>query len=85
MGCVERDGKDQMLRIAVDHGLLTVDEEGRTPGRGGYLHRREECINKFARSKAKELRSLKHKISQDERLKLVEVIRGRLASRVALE
>src|SRR5260370_13158724 len=51
VGCMERDSKDQMLRIAAEASLLTVDEEGRRPGRGGYLHPREECITKFTRSK----------------------------------
>jgi predicted RNA-binding protein YlxR (DUF448 family) len=82
---MERDSKDQMLRIAAEASLLTVDEEGRMPGRGGYLHRREECITKFTRSKAKELRSLRQKISPDERLELAELIRARLDSRAALE
>jgi predicted RNA-binding protein YlxR (DUF448 family) len=85
MGCMERDSKDQMLRVGMDRGLLIVDEEGRMQGRGGYLHRREECINKFVRSKAKELRSLKHKASQEEKLQLAEAIRTRLASNAALE
>ncbi len=85
LGCMRRDTKDRMLRIAASSDTLTADEEGRLPGRGGYLHRRDECINNFARSRVKELRSLKRKISLDERLKLAELIRARLDSRAALE
>ncbi len=85
LGCMRRDTKDRMLRIAAGGDTIILDEEGRRAGRGGYLHRRDQCITNFAHSRAKELRSLKRKISRDERLKLAELIRARLDSRAALE
>ncbi len=85
VGCMGRDSKKQMLRIAASGDTLTLDEESRMPGRGAYLHYRNQCITEFVNSRARELRSLKRKISRDERLKLAERIRARLASTAALE
>jgi predicted RNA-binding protein YlxR (DUF448 family) len=85
IGCMERDYKQYMMRIAVSEDTLTLDEECRTPGRGAYLHYRNRCITSFGRNKARELRSLKRKISPDERRKLVELIHARLDSSAALE
>jgi uncharacterized protein len=85
IGCMERDYKQSMMRIAVSGDTLTLDEECRMPGRGAYLHYRNRCITSFGRNKARELRSLKRKISPDERRKLVELIHARLDSSAALE
>jgi predicted RNA-binding protein YlxR (DUF448 family) len=82
---MRRDSKDQMLRIVASGDTLTLDEEGRMPGRGAYLHDRNRCITEFVHSKARELRSLKRKVSRDQRLKLAELIRARLDSKAALE
>jgi uncharacterized protein len=85
VGCMERDSKKYMMRIAVSGDTLTLDEEDRMPGRGAYLHYRNRCITSFGHNKARELRSLKRKISPDERRKLVELIHARLDSSAALE
>ena len=85
IGCMGRDSKEHMLRIAASGDTLTLDEEGRMPGRGAYLHYRNRCITSFGRNKARELRSLKRKISPDERRKLAELIHARLDSIAALE
>jgi len=74
-----------MLRIAARGETLTLDEESRMPGRGAYLHKRNQCITDFVHYKARELRSLKRKISLDERRKLAELIQARLYSTTALE
>ena len=85
IGCMERDRKEHMLRIVASGDTLTLDEDGRMPGRGAYLHYRNRCITSFDHNKARELRSLKRKISPDERHKLVELIHARLDSSAALE
>jgi predicted RNA-binding protein YlxR (DUF448 family) len=90
VGCQQRDSKHHMLRfVGETAGLITagliIDEAGRMPGRGGYLHWREECISSFARSKAPEVRSLRRRISREQRLNFAELIRTRLDSRAALE
>jgi|SRR5689334_1018833 predicted RNA-binding protein YlxR (DUF448 family) len=85
IGCMRRDDKERMLRIAVCGDTLTLDEDARMPGRGAYLHRSNRCITDFVRSRARELRSLKRKVSLDERRKLAELIHVRLDSSAALE
>jgi hypothetical protein len=49
------------------------------------LHRRADCVEKFVRSKVKEFRSLRRRMSLDERLKIAELIRTPLDSNAALE
>jgi len=85
IGCMRRDSKERMLRIAARGEALTLDEKGRMAGRGAYLHNRNQCITDFVHNKARELRSLKRKISLDERRKLAELIQARLDSTAALE
>ena len=85
IGCMERDSKDHLLRIAVSAEMLILDEEGRRPGRGAYLHYNDRCISKFEHGKAREVRSLRRKINADERSKLAELIHARLDSKAALE
>ena len=85
IGCMRRDSKEHMLRIAASGGKLTLDEEGRMPGRGAYLHYRNRCITDFVHNRARELRSLKRKINLEERRKLAELIHVRLDSSAALE
>lgn len=82
---MERDRKSAMLRIAMCGGMVRLDIEARIPGRGGYLHSREECLARFTRSKAKEFRSLRRKIGLDERQQIAELIRTRLDSKPTLE
>jgi len=85
IGCMERDSKEHMLRIAARGDTLTPDEEGRLPGRGAYLHYRNRCITSFGHNKTRELRSLKRRISPDERRGLAELIRARLDSTAPLK
>ncbi len=45
VGCREEGGKDELVRLVrAASGEVSVDEAGRAPGRGAYLHRRPECI-----------------------------------------
>src|SRR5437588_11402190 len=85
VGCMQRDSKQRMMGIADGADSLKLDEKGRMPGRGAYLHYCNPCINKFIHNRGRELRSLKRKISLDERRRLVELIHKRLDSSAALE
>jgi predicted RNA-binding protein YlxR (DUF448 family) len=85
VGCMSRDSKERMLRIAVTSETLTPDEQARRPGRGAYLHRCNRCISKFVLNKRKQLRSLRRSISLEERRKVAELIRARLDSSAALD
>jgi uncharacterized protein len=85
VGCMRRDHKRRMLRITAGPDGLTLDEQGRLPGRGAYLHYQNRCITGFVHNRARELRSLKRNVSSDERRKLAELVHARLDSAAALE
>jgi len=85
LGCMGRDRKSAMVRLAVSDGMVRLDHTGRIPGRGGYLHSREECLTKFTRGRAKEVRSLRRKVALDERHRIAELIRTRLDSKLTVE
>ena len=82
---MRRDLRSQMVRLAALGEVVRLDPAARGAGRGGYLHRREECLQGFARSKVKQFRSLGRRVSLDERLKIAELIRTRLDSKTPLE
>jgi predicted RNA-binding protein YlxR (DUF448 family) len=85
VGCMRRDSKERMVRIVSRGDTLTLDEKGRMQGRGAYLHNHDRCITDFVRNRAKEVRSLKRKISFDERRRLAELIHARPHNSAALE
>jgi predicted RNA-binding protein YlxR (DUF448 family) len=59
-----------MVRIAAPGAVVTLDPQGRLGGRGGYLHRRPECLERFVKSKVREFRSLKRGIDREARAQL---------------
>ena len=65
-----------MARVGVRNGDVTLDPEMRFSGRGGYLHPRRECLDRFVRLKVRQFRSLRREIGREERLDLVNVISG---------
>jgi|SRR5579863_7272917 len=85
LGCMQRDLKSQMARVAAAGEVVRLDVDARGIGRGGYLHRRQECLQRFARSKVKEFRSLRRRVSLDERLKIAELIRRQVDRNETLE
>jgi predicted RNA-binding protein YlxR (DUF448 family) len=51
MGCGARDDQRKLIRLVVtDQANLKIDQDG--SGRGGYLHRDEECWQAFVRRKS---------------------------------
>lgn len=85
LGCNERDLKSAFVRIAALEEGVVVDAQARMGGRGGYIHKRAECLERFERSKVREFRSLRRKISLDARRHITELIRRRLDSRGEVE
>ena len=77
--------KSAMVRIAVRDGQVLIDFDNRVEGRGGYLHRQSECLDRFVKSKVKEFRSLRRPIDRQERVQIAEVLRSRLDSSASLE
>ncbi|HWJ40560.1 MAG TPA: DUF448 domain-containing protein, partial [Candidatus Limnocylindrales bacterium] len=75
---MKRDAKAAMLRIAVVNGHVEVDFEARREGRGGYLHPKLECVERFVVSKVKEFRALRRKIERSERDQIAAAIKLRL-------
>jgi uncharacterized protein len=78
IGCMKKDSKSAMIRIAVVNGKVEVDFAARQPGRGGYLHPTVECADKFVASKVKEFRALRRKIDRTERHNIIAAIKERL-------
>ena len=72
---MKRDAKAAMVRIAVVNDHVEVDFEGRRAGRGGYLHPKVECVDRFVGLKVKEFRALRRKIDRPERLEIAAAIK----------
>jgi len=63
-----------MIRIAASPEGVRLDSEGRIRGRGGYLHRRPECLERFVKSKVKVFRSLGREIDRQARIDLATAV-----------
>ncbi len=74
---MQQDAKDAMVRLAVERGQVMADFEARRPGRGGYLHPRAECLEKFINSKQREFRSLHRRIEREDRVRIASAIHNR--------
>jgi predicted RNA-binding protein YlxR (DUF448 family) len=80
IGCGQPDTKRVLTRLATRDGAVVADLAGRLPGRGAYLHRRPECLDRFVKSRVKVFRSLGRGIDRAQRQAIVEVMRERLES-----
>jgi predicted RNA-binding protein YlxR (DUF448 family) len=63
-----------MVRIVIVNDVPVIDEKRLIAGRGGYLHRDDACLQKFVRSKVKEFRSLRRKLTPDDRQQIIGAI-----------
>ena len=52
VGCRESKPKKAMIRICCYEGRLSVDVTGRAKGRGVYVCRDQECLEKVMKKKA---------------------------------
>ena len=72
IGCNEKKQKKELIRIVKDkEGNISIDEIGKSNGRGAYICKNIECLEKALKSKKLE-RSLKTKID----LQIYESLRG---------
>ena len=72
IACNNQKEKIELLRIVKSKdGIIEVDLTGRKNGRGAYICKKEECLNKIIKSKRLE-KALGTEISQE----LYENIRG---------
>jgi predicted RNA-binding protein YlxR (DUF448 family) len=74
-----------MVRIAARDGAVVADFQRRVAGRGGYLHPKDDCIERFVNAKLREFRSLRRKIDRSERLNIAAAIRSHLAREATVE
>ena len=52
IACNEQKEKNSLLRIVKSKdGIIEVDETGKKSGRGAYICKSEECLNKAIKSK----------------------------------
>lgn len=72
IGCNEKKEKNKLIRIVKDQeGNINVDLTGKANGRGAYICKNIECLEKAMKTKRLE-RSLKTKID----LQIYESLRG---------
>jgi predicted RNA-binding protein YlxR (DUF448 family) len=79
-----RDAQGAMVRLAAVEGAVRVDEPRRLGGRGGYLHPRTECLDRFARARTREPRSLRVALDRGARDLITRMLQRRLDSESAL-
>ena len=72
MGCNESKEKNELLRVVrTQEGNVEVDLTGKKNGRGAYICKNEDCLNKVMKSKRLE-RALEVSINED----VYESLRG---------
>ena len=72
MACNEQKEKNELLRIVKSkEGIIEVDLTGKRSGRGAYICKNEDCLNKIIKSKRLE-KVFEKEISAE----LYESIRG---------
>jgi predicted RNA-binding protein YlxR (DUF448 family) len=52
VGCRERSGKRDLLRVVLIEGRIVPDLRGTLPGRGAYLHPVPVCLEQAVRRRA---------------------------------
>jgi predicted RNA-binding protein YlxR (DUF448 family) len=80
-----RDAQAAMVRLAAVDGVVRDDQNRRMGGRGGYLHPRRECLERFARAKTREFRSLRVALDRGARDLITRMLHARLDSGSALQ
>lgn len=73
-GCMEMKPKKELIRVVKNKdNEVSIDLIGKKPGRGAYICKNEECLNKAFKSKRLE-KNLEVKISEEIYNKLKEEI-----------
>ncbi len=72
IGCGKRENQAQLIRLSLSpSGTLRL---GAGTGRGGYLHRRQQCVQAFATARAGMVRSLGVALSREARKQYAALI-----------
>lgn len=73
-GCMEMKSKKELIRVVKNkENEISIDLHGKKPGRGAYICRSIECLEKAVKTKRLE-RNLESKISEEIYAKLKEEI-----------
>lgn len=76
LGCHNQVAKNELIRIVKDKdNNFSVDSTGRMNGRGAYICKNKDCLNKAIKSKSLE-RSFKMKIPEEVYEKLNKEFEG---------
>ena len=76
IGCGGRDEQSHLIRLTLNQeGTLTL---GAGKGRGGYLHRRRQCVRAFASARTGMVRSLGIVLSRDARKQCAALVEQRV-------
>ena len=65
IGCRKKDNKYNLIRIVSLEKGISIDKNQSAGGRGAYICRNEECLNKLIKNK-KILKALKINISDEK-------------------
>ncbi|HSP47924.1 MAG TPA: YlxR family protein [Clostridiaceae bacterium] len=75
-GCMEMKPKKDLIRVVKNNeGEISIDLKGKKPGRGAYVCRNEECLQKSFKSKRLN-KNLEADISEEIYSQLREEIKG---------
>lgn len=50
VGCGKKSHPDSLFRLVVGQGAIVVDSRRCLPGRGAWVHRDEDCLNRVLKS-----------------------------------
>lgn len=71
MGCGQRERAGHLVRVVRrPNGSLSLDRDHREHGRGGYLHKIEDCWSRFAR-RGGTIRSFRAQVQPHARVALL--------------
>ena len=73
VGCGERASQRALVRVTWRDGALVLDGSRRGPGRGGYLHARTPCWDRFVARRGP-VRSLRAAVPRPAREALVRTL-----------
>ena len=65
LGCGRKGPNGKLVRIVMIDGVLTIDVQGRLPGRGAYVCPRKECIEQLLEKKGRLSYSLRASLPPD--------------------
>ena len=65
VGCMESKPKNELIRLALYDGVLSLDLKGDAKGRGAYICNSGECFDKAIKKRAFS-RTLKGEVKQED-------------------